>query len=293
LKQRRAWGAVIALAAAALVTGALAAQSTSPAGARAEEGRPIVIGKSHELPSKLLKDVRRINVYLPPHHGESGRKFPVLFLLDGGEKEDFLHIAGLAQITSAYGEGEEMIVVGIEGRDRRRDLTSPSSVASDLKRAPTSGGATAYRRFLVEELKPWVASRFSTDGRTALIGESLAGLFVLETLFEEPGAFSDYIAVSPSLWWNQSRLATEAEARLRKTRFSGQRLWIGFETPPPPADQAAKERAVQDRLEAAFKAAAPAGLSWSATRLPEGHSSIYHPAALQALQMLYKAKVPE
>lgn len=112
--------------------------------------RPIIIGQSYRMKSAILGGSRVINVQLPEHYGDTGRTFPVLYLLDGGEHEDFVHIAGLAQINAAYGQGQEMIVVGIEGVDRRHDLTSPSTVAGDLKAAPTSGGADAYRRFLTK-----------------------------------------------------------------------------------------------------------------------------------------------
>jgi hypothetical protein len=279
--------AILAVFAGAAASGANAAPQAVPA---TESGRPIVIGRSFVLPSKLLRGDRRINVYLPEHYEEPGRTFPILFLLDGGEREDFLHIAALAQITAAYGQGRELIVVGIEGVDRRHDLTSPSAVAADLKRAPTSGGAATYRRFLVEELKPWVAARYRTNGQTALIGESLAGLFVLETFLKQPGSFDDFIAVSPSLWWNGGKLAREAAADLRKARFPGRRLWIGFETPPPPAEEAARERALQTALEAGLRASRPSGLVWTAVHLEEGHGNVYHPAALQALRSLYAVK---
>lgn len=251
------------------------------------EGRDIVIGQSFELPSRILGGIRRVNVRLPDHYGEPGRRFPVLVLLDGGEREDFLHIAGLTQITAAWGEGQGLILVGVEGVDRRHDLTSPSSVASDLKAAPTSGGSVAYRRFLVEELKPWIDAHYPLHGGYGLIGESLAGLFVLETLLEQPAAFDDYISVSPSLWWSGGRLSTTAADRLRRPMPGGRRLWIGFDRPAPPADQATRERALQDRLAAALGAFAPSGLTWSAERLDEGHSTIYHPAALRALRALY------
>jgi predicted alpha/beta superfamily hydrolase len=248
-----------------------------------DPGRPIVIGTGYELPSAILGDRRRINVALPAHYGEPGRSFRVLYLLDGGEEEDFPHIATLAKLTAAYGQGEELIVVGIEGVDRRHDLTSPSAVAEDLKRAPTSGGAAAYRRFLVEELKPWISARFRTDGRSVIIGESLAGLFVLEIWLKAPAAFDDYIAVSPSLWWNGGRLANRAAVDLRAPRPPRRRLFLAFETPAPPADAAARERALQDRLEAALRAAPGAEI----VRSPEGHATVYHPAAWQALRALY------
>lgn len=255
-----------------------------------DEGRPIILGRSYETQSKILKGTRRINIYLPDSYRDPARKFPVLFLLDGGEREDFLHISAIAQITSAYGEGQEMIVVGIEGVDRRHDLTSPSSVASDLKAAPTAGGADTYRSFLIRELKPWVSSRFRTNGRSAIIGESLAGLFVLETLLRSPGDFEDFIAVSPSLWWNGGSLSSEAAGLLRRRRFDGQRAWIAFDTPPPPAEVAAKERALQATLEAAFRTVRPKGLDWTVRRSKEGHGTIYHPAAYEAFRKLYAIK---
>lgn len=251
-------------------------------------GRPIVIGASFDLVSQRLGGTRRINVYLPDDYAaDAKRSFPVLFLLDGGEHEDFLHIAGLAQITAAYGEGQEMVVVGIAGVDRRHDLTSPSTVPADLKVAPTSGGAAAYRTFLVDELKPWVAEHYRTSGRSALIGESLAGLFVLESALKAPGGFSDFIAVSPSLWWNHGALAAGAAHDLVAHRHRDQRLFVAFETPPPPPEQAAKDRARQDQLAATLRSARPAGLSVTIVRMSEGHGDIYHPAALRALRTLF------
>lgn len=268
----------------AMLCSDLAVAQQAPATA---EGRPIVIGTSHKLRSSILGGERTINVRLPDSYGEAGRSFPVLVLLDGGEKEDFLHIAGLTQITAAYGEGQELILIGVEGVDRRHDLTSPSSVAEDRRRAPTAGGAAQYRRFLAEELKPWISSRFRTDGRMALIGESLAGLFVLETLLLQPTMFNDYIAVSPSLWWNGGSLAKGAAGHLNRGSFAGRRLWLGFDIPSPPADAAARERALQDRLLAALRSGASRGLKSRTARLEEGHSTVYHPAALKALRELY------
>ena len=250
-------------------------------------GRPIVIGQSYLLHSKILGDERRLNVYLPEHYSDPGQSFPVLLLLDGGEQEDFHHITGLAQINAAYGFGQEVIVVGIEGVDRRHDLTSPSTVAEDLKRAPTSGGAAAYRRFLVEEIEPWVAAHYRTNGRTGIIGESLAGLFVLESLLTAPASFDDYIAVSPSLWWNGGSLSREAARDLKAHDFAGKRAYLAFDEPAPPADVAARERADQKAVQSALETARPKGLTFFVERPNETHGSIYHPAAMKAFRVLY------
>ena len=243
----------LAISSAAQASAAAPVTAVVTSAGASEAPRPIIIGQSYRIPSAILGASHVVNVQLPEHYGDARRTFPVLYLLDGGEHEDFDHIAGLAQINAAYGQGQEMIVVGIEGVDRRHDLTSPSSIPTDLKTAPTSGGAEAYRRFLTEELRPWVQSRFRTNGRTGLIGESLAGLFVLETFLRKPGSFSDYIAVSPSLWWNGGNVVSLARQRLRDGSYAGKRLWIALETPAPPADAAAKDRLLRRELEHAFR----------------------------------------
>ncbi|BBC71027.1 conserved hypothetical protein [Altererythrobacter sp. B11] len=209
----------------------------------------------------------------------------MVYLLDGGAAEDFHHITGLASISAAYGLTKEVIVVGIEGKDRRHDLTSPSTDPDDLRVAPTSGGAASYRRFLVEELKPWIKRRYRIDGHTALMGESLAGLFVVETALTSPGSFDDYIAISPSLWWNRGALSRSAAADLSAGDFAGRRLWLaaGDEMTSYP-----EMRDGIDRLIAALENAGLKGLAWTFTLMPEeSHATIYHPAAMAAFRQLY------
>ena len=263
-----------------------ATQQPTSAGAR-KAGRPIVIGRSYTVPSRILGGERRINVYLPPGYSDPKKRFPVLFLLDGGEAEDFLHIAGAAQVVAANGFYQEMIVVGIEGVDRRHDLTSPSSVAEERADYPTTGASAAYRRFLVDELKPWVAARYRGDGKTAIIGESLAGLFIVETLLRAPESFDDYIAASPSLWWSDQALSREAETDLKAHSFTGKRLWMSI------GDEGTTMQAGADRVAAALKAVAPAGLTWTYDPRPqERHDTIYQPVALSALRAFYPIPKP-
>ena len=272
---------ILALAAPAVGRGATPA---SPP----EDGQPIVIGTSYLLPSAILGDRRRVNVYLPEHYSDPTPTFPVLYLLDGGATEDFHHITGLAQINAAYGAGQEVIVIGVEGVDRRHDLTSPSATAADRARLPTSGGAAAYRRFLIEELKPWVAAHFRAGGRSALMGESLAGLFVAETLLRTPGAFDDYVIVSPSLWWDRGALVAEAADDLSRPGFQGRRAVVAFDEPAPPAEAAARDRAWQDRLAEALTGS-HSGLAATILRPGDGHVAVYHPAALLAFRRLFSA----
>jgi predicted alpha/beta superfamily hydrolase len=253
------------------------------------EGAPIVIGRSLTLESRILAQTRRINVHLPAGYDTSGKTYPVLYLMDGGETEDFPHIAGLAQLGALSWTYREMIVIGIEGIDRRHDLTHPTSIAQEKADYPTTGGAQAYRRFLAEELKPWVAARYRVGGEDAIIGESLAGLFVIETLLKQPDLFDAYIAASPSLWWSDQALARGAAADLALWPAGGARklyLTIG--------DEGAAMQAGVDKVVAAIQAAKPADLTLVYDPMPhEHHSTVYHPAALKAFRTVWPGPRPD
>jgi predicted alpha/beta superfamily hydrolase len=176
-----------------------------------------VIGESFVIDSQALQEKRHINVYLarawdtPPDAA-----LPVLYMPDGGLAEDCLHVAGLLQVSVANGTMGPFMLVGMQNTQRRRDLTGPTDSADDHKIAPVVGGAQAYRAFIRDELMPEVKRRYRTTGETAIVGESLAGLFVVETYLLEPQLFNHYLAFDPSLWWNGGALPRQAAALLAK-----------------------------------------------------------------------------
>jgi hypothetical protein len=86
-----------------------------------ENASPLVIGETFTIGSKILGETRRMNVYLPATYTESpNEKFPVLYMPDGGMAEDFLHVAGLVQVSVGNGTMRPFILVGIENTQRRR-----------------------------------------------------------------------------------------------------------------------------------------------------------------------------
>lgn len=80
---------------------------------------PLAIGETFSIDSIAVKETRRINVYLPA--GCAGKPLPVMYMPDGGMREDFLHVAGLLQVGAGYGTMRPFILVGIENTERRRD----------------------------------------------------------------------------------------------------------------------------------------------------------------------------
>jgi predicted alpha/beta superfamily hydrolase len=247
----------------------------------ADKPAPLCIGDTFTIESKAVAETRRINVYLPPGYAEAAdKRFPVLYMPDGGMAEDFLHVAGLVQVSVGNGTMRPFILVGIENTERRRDMTGPTENAKDKEIAPRVGGSAAFRKFVREELMPEVKARYRTTDETAVVGESLAGLFILETLLLEPDLFDIYIAFDPSLWWNNEHLLKIAPEQLEKSSKVEKTLYFAASS-----DMGDLANRFADIL---TKDAAPS-LHWHFEAMPEErHSTIYHPAALKAFRFLFK-----
>jgi len=250
--------------------------------------QPLVIGDTLTLESRALAETRRINVYAPPVYAASPTaRLPVLVMPDGGMAEDFLHIAGLLQVGIGNGTVRPFLLVGIENTERRRDLTGPTEQDSDRKIAPRVGGSAAFRAFIRDELIPAIAARYRVTDERVLMGESLAGLFTVETWALEPGLFSTYIAFDPSLWWNNAGLTPAARAALRQRKGVAPRLFVATSSEP---SLVAPAQAFVTMLQGEL---AP-GSAWHYQPMPaETHATIYHPAALLALRQLFPPTPPQ
>jgi uncharacterized protein len=247
---------------------------------------PLVLGETFHIDSKILAERRVINVYLPPGYHQGAERYPVLYMPDGGLKEDFPHVMGAVDVSIKNQVIRPMLVVGIENTERRRDLPGPTTVAEELEAAPRAGGADRFRGFLRDELKPYIAAHYRVTAESAIVGESLAGLFVLETLVLEPALFDSYIAVDPSLFWNKQALVRGAAARFATWSAGPRTLYLAT------ADYKETQDAAAILIEA-LRTARPGGLVWHYRPLPdEHHHTIYPVAALQALRTIFAVAPP-
>ena len=242
----------------------------------------LTVGETFTIRSTTLGETRRINVYIPPVYAESANaRRPVLYMPDGGIGEDFLHVAGLLEVSVGNGTMRPFILVGIENTQRRRDLTGPTENAEDKKIAPHVGGSAAFRRFVRSELMPVINDRYRTTKETAIMGESLAGLFVVEAFFLEPDMFDTYIAFDPSVWWNNGEIVNRAADRLRAMGNRQRTLYL--------ASSSEDRSDLTKKLAEVLGKNAPANLTWHYEPMPqETHATIYHPAALLAVRRLFK-----
>lgn len=188
--------ATILLCLLALVTHAVGAQ---------ESRQEIVIGQKFTLHSEVLKEDRPYWIYLPRSYNDSqlGKtRYPVLYLLDGNA---YFHSGtGVVQHLVAVNRIPDLIVVGIPNTVRTRDMT-PTHMAEGPYSAQ-SGGAPEFLRFMKEELFPKIESQYRTLSHRTLVGHSLTGLFTLYALLESPDSFNAYVALDPSVSWDDQVL---------------------------------------------------------------------------------------
>lgn len=248
--------------------------------AYAAEPEPHKLYETFTIESKTLGETRRINVYAPPgFDAKAKRKYAVLYMLDGGVKEDFPHLSNTVDQAIAAGQLEPVFVVGIENTRRGRDMTGPTQVAQDRKIVPEVGGSAQFRAFIRDELIPQFERRFRVNGRRGVIAESLAGLFVVETFLLEPDLFDTWVAISPSLWWNDRALLHTATARLDampSKRKSALLLYSANEDNVAPETQ---------QLADMLKAHAPKGLRWDYRPRPDlRHGTIYRSVEAEAVR---------
>lgn len=194
---------------------------------------------SHFLHADATGGDYRLDVFVPATPPPSGG-FPLVLLLDGhgcfataveavqrmGRRPDATAVSPL-MVAALTAVGDDPL------GHRQRDFTSP------LAGREGAGGAGAFLAFLHDMVLP-LAARLGpvNHQRRTLFGHSLAGYFTLWVLANHPGAFNNYVAISPSVWWDQAgllaTLATLPAAELRVLLCLGE-----WEEALPPWQQAA------------------------------------------------------
>lgn len=169
--------------------------------------------------SDALHADRRLSVYLPPHYGKSGKKYPVLYLLhgSGGDENAWLELGHAARILDnliAEGKAEPMIVVMPNGNADKQ--AAPGETSENLSYRPAmTHTMPSYKRGSFESSFPEIVSFVDNNFRTlpdkahrAVAGLSMGGFHTLFIALNYPkdfgyiGLFSaglDFSAVDCSL----------------------------------------------------------------------------------------------
>ena len=259
------------------------------------DGEPIIIGSIHRIKSSVYGDEQMITVRLPRGYAENpDKKYPILFSVDGGPEQDFELLAGVAAEAEFSTSIEPFILIGIKTEDRYKQLT-PEMTRLPLARLEENfgkklapGGAPKFRDYLARDVIPWATKRYRTD-RKILTAASLGGLFVLDTFLERPEMFDDYIALTPSLWWDDGRVVDEAAQELARHAPSDRRIYFTM------GDEGVENRTGTwlAKLVATFQKHAPKGLKWAFVDRSgsEEHRTMALISWLDAMRTLYLTPV--
>ncbi|MDC8002857.1 alpha/beta hydrolase-fold protein [Aureisphaera galaxeae] len=183
-------------------------------------------GVKDSIHSQVLNENRTFWIQLPNGGNlEEGVEYPVLYLLDGR-----MHFDAIAATLNHNSPAwiPSMIVVGISNRENRnRDLTT--SKVTHRRGFPfrgESGEADKFIQFLKDELIPYIDATFPTLDYRTLVGHSYGGLFTINAFLKHTDLFNNYLAIDPSLDWDNQKLLKESKGILKKKTFDNTSLFI-------------------------------------------------------------------
>jgi len=237
--------------------------------------------------SEVLDEERSLLVRLPEGYATSNRRYPVLFLLDA--EYFFSQATAALQFLSECGYARnqplpQLIVVGIVNVDRDRDYTPTHRPEWGTLRFPTSGHAGRFLDFLEQELIPLVDRRYRTHSHRILAGWSFGGLFTVHTLLHRPQLFSAYLAVSPSLWWDDGVEVERAQRLFRDGGSIVPRLVLTLGS----AESGDMGESVRHGFVPLLRKQPPGRVSFQYVEIPdEGHGYVPFKAWFEGLRALY------
>jgi predicted alpha/beta superfamily hydrolase len=196
-------------------------------------------GHLHEhakFSSRFLSKKRDLIVYTPGiYEKRPDLRFPVLYLEDGQNLFDpatsfipgvYWRVGETADELIAQGAIQPLVIVGIYNTGKQR--VNEYTPTRDRKLG--GGKADKYGRLLVEELQPFIESRYRIAQGAAnkgLGGSSLGGLLTIYLGMQYPQVFGKLAVLSPSVWWNH-RAILQSVARAKLPRRP--RVWLDVGT---------------------------------------------------------------
>jgi uncharacterized protein len=223
------------------------------------------------IKSEVLGEERVILVRTPAGYEVGKQRFPVLYLTDGDGH--IAHTGATIEFLARNGRMPEMIVVGITNTDRTRDL-SPTKATMPRpdgtpQEFPTSGGANNFLKFIETELIPKIEGQYRTQPFRVLAGHSFGGLFALHAFLAKTDLFNGYIAVSPSMHWDNKYPVRKAAEFFKDRKELNKTLFVTL------ADEGGEMKSGFNEFRELLAKQHPKGFAWEAMLMEdEDHGSV-------------------
>jgi len=267
------------------------AQGTAAASASTIEGGQRYTLTSAKTQRRYLVDVLPVDSIVKPVPADYRR--PVIYVLDGNSLFPLAaHVAKAIGLFSSQVPGVLVVSIGYP-RDatlsyaenvktqlawRTRDLSPPVIAGTQPE---GTGGAAEFLAFITQDLQPFIASRFAVNPEEqTLAGHSMAGLFAVFAMLSDARPFSRYVAISPSLFWDDHAMNKRAVEFAKRRDLASTRLFVAV------GEQETKERIGEDMIGDArqfvsvLQAANPPGLEVQLQIFPDENHMTVVPVAL-------------
>jgi predicted alpha/beta superfamily hydrolase len=240
------------------------------------------------IKSAVLGEERVVLVRTPAGYETNKERYPVLYMTDGDAHMG--HTASTIEFLTNNGRISDLIVVGVTNTDRTRDLTPAKSSAKNAAgelQSPTSGGADNFLKFFETELIPEIEKQYRVQPYRIFAGHSLGGLFAIHALITKPALFNAYIAVSPSLQWENAEALKRAEDFLKNQKELEVTLYTSLGNEPGGIGESF------NGFRQALAKTNIKGFEWQAERMDdEDHGSVVLRSHYAGLRKVYDAWTP-
>lgn len=192
-----------------------------------------------------------------PHNTPKDQAVPVIYMLDGNATfpmavqvlEDNPKLKALIVGIGYPTDNADEIIAA-----RYYDLT-PLTAADRIPArkngadAPRTGGQADFLQFIQTQVRPEIEQRFIIDKKAqTLFGHSLGGMFTLHAMFNDRGAFQNYSAADPSIWWNGGSILVEKDHFVKASETDHTPLKLLIETSGKRAIRAGTETQAAEQL---------------------------------------------
>lgn len=226
--------------------GRAAAAGSPPAGSR-QTRQPATLLRSEQFSLKSQAEKEFVIQVGLPHDVDPdlplmvrGRKPVAIYVLDGDSS--FGMVADLTRMMQWGGDVPPCLVVGItyppqylehpiadqvEPRDFDLTPTPNGGNPAFAKAENAGGGGRAFLAFIEGKLMPHINQQYGTDPDVSvLVGHSLGGLFTIGASTQSSGGLRHYLALSPSLWWDDRFELKRFESSLKNGFHHSGRLAV-------------------------------------------------------------------
>lgn len=208
------------------------------------------LGTEYKIASSILKEERTLLIHTPDSYETSSKKYGVMYVLDGDNH--FNHAINATTLLAENGRMPETIIVAIPNNRGAR--------GRDLGR-----GRDNFKKYIKEEVIPFVNSNYRTTKHKTLFGHSMAGAFTLNYLATNGTVFDNYIAASPVVQIFNSELLTQYRSLFKTQPNISKPLYFsiaGVEAEGQVATDA------MDKFVALLKKEAPKSFPWKYDFIP-------------------------